>query len=490
VSGRRSSPASSPSQSTRSSTLTALEQREDAVVIQVVYDGPPEAGKTTSVRALARSFGREVYTPEEEHGRTVFFDWLEHTGGRFDGAPIRCQIASVPGQERWLSRRLYFIGRADAVVFVGDTTAAKWAETRERLRDLRSRLEARDGPPVGVVFQANRRDAPDAVPIEVVRDEAASNRIAVVESVAIDGSGVRETFVLAVRLALDRIRESRVMSGAAYGGATAVQGEDIYSFLQSLETPVLPDESSSVGARAREPCPPSQTVPSGWVWPPVEGRIILREATLGGTKVERTFDGDWASELPGGFRLHSYSQAAFEDLERGRTALIDWARLHSSAQSLLSGPRCVALAETGDGGYRLWQVLRREPSLRDLFLDESSAMDAASAARLLAIASRLLTQAKAVCAVGAFPLPCNLDTVGVSELNRCSYVGLVPHAPFPDPGAGTVEAVASELASLLRDRPANERAHVRAAVQATHPTAFGSSGGARILELLSDLLAS
>jgi hypothetical protein len=328
------------------------------------------------------------------------------------------------------------------------------------------------------------------VPIEVVRDEAASNRIAVVESVAIDGSGVRETFVLAVRLALDRIRESRAVSGAAYGGATAVQGDDIYSFLQSLETPELPEESSSVGARAKEPCPPSQSVPSGWVWPPVEGRIILREATLGGTKVEPTLDGDWACELPGGFRLHSYSQAAFEDLERGRTALIEWARLHSSAQSLLSGPRCVALAETGDGGYRLWQVLRREPSLRDLFLDESSAMDAASAARLLAIASRLLTQAKAVCAVGAFPLPCNLDTVGVSELNRCSYVGLVPHAPFPDPGAGTVEAVASELASLLRDRPANERAHVRAAVQATHPAAFGSSGGARILELLSDLLAS
>jgi hypothetical protein len=108
-----------------------VDREGQPVVIQVVYDGPPEAGKTTSVRALARSFGREAYTPEEENGRTVYFDWLEHTGGRFEGAPIHCQIASVPGQDRWLERRLYFLERADVVVFVGDTTRAGWPGTVE-----------------------------------------------------------------------------------------------------------------------------------------------------------------------------------------------------------------------------------------------------------------------------------------------------------------------------------------------------------------------
>jgi hypothetical protein len=73
-----------------------VDHSEQAVVISVVYHGPPEAGKTTTLRTLARGFGREVYTPEERDGRTVHFDWLEHIGGRFEGSPIRCQIVSVP----------------------------------------------------------------------------------------------------------------------------------------------------------------------------------------------------------------------------------------------------------------------------------------------------------------------------------------------------------------------------------------------------------
>src|SRR5262245_10750807 len=115
----------------------------DHVVISVVYDGPPRAGKTTSVRALAGSFGREVFTPEERNGRTVHFDWLEHIGGRFEGAPIHCQVVSVPGQKRWTRRRGHFLDRADGVVFVGDTTADGWPETVARLPALRAERRAR-----------------------------------------------------------------------------------------------------------------------------------------------------------------------------------------------------------------------------------------------------------------------------------------------------------------------------------------------------------
>ena len=57
--------------------MAVLHPDDDVLVLSVVYDGPPEAGKTTSVRALAKSVGREVYTPEEQDGRTVYFDWLE-----------------------------------------------------------------------------------------------------------------------------------------------------------------------------------------------------------------------------------------------------------------------------------------------------------------------------------------------------------------------------------------------------------------------------
>ena len=465
------------------------EPDEHAVVIHIVYDGPPEAGKTTSVRALAKSFGREVYTPEEEHGRTVFFDWLEHTGGRFEGAPIHCQIASVPGQTRWLERRLYFVERADTVVFVGDTSAGGWAATLERLRDLRGRLDQRDGPPVGVVFQANRRDAADAVPLDVVRRSIATERVAIVESVAIDGSGVREAFVLAVRLALDRVREARGR-GLSNVGRSSAESDSILAFLRALESNDTPEEPSRVVAHGHAPKAPAANVPSGLVWPPVAGRILLREATLEGVALANGPDGAWIAELPRGFRAHSYADACFDDLDAGRGALIDWARLHASAQHVLSPKRCIALAETGDGRYRLWQVYYREPSLRDLFVGELESENPASAARLLAIAGRLLSEAQNACAESSLPLPCSLETVGVSEHDQAIYVGLVPHAAREHQLGNGAEAVASELASLLRDRPAHERDHVRRAVQSARPEAFGALSGARIVELLSELLAS
>ena len=71
--------------------MAVLDARSDAVVIRIVYDGAPMAGKTTSVGALGRGLGSNVLTPAEVGGRTLYFDWLDYTGGLFEGHRIRCQ---------------------------------------------------------------------------------------------------------------------------------------------------------------------------------------------------------------------------------------------------------------------------------------------------------------------------------------------------------------------------------------------------------------
>ena len=71
--------------------MAVLDVDRNAVVIRIVYDGPPHAGKTTSLRALGRSLGRSVEAPSEVAGRTVYFDWMEYTGGLFEGSrATRC----------------------------------------------------------------------------------------------------------------------------------------------------------------------------------------------------------------------------------------------------------------------------------------------------------------------------------------------------------------------------------------------------------------
>src|SRR5262245_10139235 len=104
--------------------MAVLDPRDDSIVIRVVYDGAPLAGKTTSVGALGRCFGSDVQSPEEFGGRTLYFDWLEYTGGWFEGRQIRCQIVSVPGQMTLAPRRQRLLASADAVVFVCSSSVA------------------------------------------------------------------------------------------------------------------------------------------------------------------------------------------------------------------------------------------------------------------------------------------------------------------------------------------------------------------------------
>ena len=121
--------------------MAILDPRSDAVVIRVVYDGAPMAGKTTSVRALGRGVGGVVASPAEVSGRTLYFDWLDYTGGLFEGRRIRCQIISVPGQATLAPRRRRLLESADAIVFVGDSTPVGFAADRSYLSGLQTVLE-------------------------------------------------------------------------------------------------------------------------------------------------------------------------------------------------------------------------------------------------------------------------------------------------------------------------------------------------------------
>src|SRR5262245_65764406 len=118
------------------------------------------AGKTTSVTTLGRGLGSAVVSPAEVAGRTVYFDWLDYTGGLFEGRRIRCQIVTVPGQASLASRRRHLLQSADAVVFVGDSAPDAEGSAKSYFDGLRAVLHGVAGPPIGIVMQANKRDVP------------------------------------------------------------------------------------------------------------------------------------------------------------------------------------------------------------------------------------------------------------------------------------------------------------------------------------------
>lgn len=462
--------------------MAVLDLERNAVVIRIVYDGPPHAGKTTSVRALARSLGRSVEAPGEVAGRTMFFDWMDYTGGLFEGHQIRCQVISVPGQRHLAARRDALLATADVVVFVADTADRDSLDASAgHIHWVAEALRQNNDPPVGVIVQANKRDLPGAVPRDEVRRVLGDDfaRVALTESVADTGDGIRETFVLAVRLALDRIRELMVRGALPLGRPPVETSQDLLAALDNLTTntastapagemiddddtfdemlddtaeyasPPAHDIASAIMSVVASPRPrlPDTRVPSGAIWPPVEGRMVLHEATANELTIQRMTNGDWVGGGSSRWRVHSSDAAVFSDFDDGRAALLAWARFHAAHTALLSPSRCVVLAEAAPELWRLWQIVRLAPSLR-MWLAEASGLDALELLDRLAIAAALLGEIHAR-APDSRILP-TLDTIGRGE-HGAQLVALMPapSAPPPPPITDITAHVTRELARLL-----------------------------------------
>ena len=433
--------------------MAIIDDSKGVLVVRIVYDGPALSGKTTSLRALARGVASKVESPAELAGRTLYFDWVDYVGGLFDGRQIRCQIVSVPGQKELAHRRQLLLESADAVVLVLDTREHEWDFSLGWVKDVAPHCRTRE-PPVGLVLQANKRDAPDAVPHEQMRLALARVApVAIVPSTAINGEGIREAFVLAVRLALDRVRALSALGRLATGKPAEDDPEQLLERLRSAER----DGSSPVNAtfaqavataldsdfdlppseRERpsvEPAPesdgerlfvPDPMMPGGMIWPPVDGRALLHEVASLEIRPKRTGRTDWAGS-GSGFRFHSLGHAIFDEAHSARGELLEWARLHSANTNHLSPGRAVILADAGMGRLRLWQIVRSEATLRERLATSLQLSDPNQVADELINVALQLALARDAFNDTTVSLPCTLWTVGGGVSYRPTFVGLMP----------------------------------------------------------------
>jgi signal recognition particle receptor subunit beta len=501
--------------------VAILDKERGVLVVRIVYDGPAMAGKTSSVRALAASLGRPTFSGDEAEGRTLHFDWLDYVGGLFQGYPIRCQVLSVPGQPALVSRRQRLLREADAVVFVADSRRDALDDGLRSFETLRSFVNAAAPPAPGIVLQANKRDAADAVPLDQLRARlAVGPTVAVTRSVATDGSGIRETFVLAVRLALDRVREHWRTGSLASGRPESDSGEDLMDALRRAENvhgeplpggvgasrtgwaaepvarPSAAAQAAPVGAGAAvaDAAPeaeatgvrtPDAYVPGGLIWPPVEGRLVLHEASAIGLYASQGPNGDWWATAEKAWIAYSFRGADFPDVDSGRACLVTWARWLSTLGKRISPRRAIALCESGAGTWRLWQVGRREPTLRDLVRTALAEPHPDLAADGLLRACDVLAEADAEIA----PLGLPVTAVSVSRVDGAGvcYVGILPAAaaavPEAVPHHERVRAVLGPLLARARTSaefdavPVLDRLRMRSAV-----------ASAKVVETLQALL--
>jgi small GTP-binding protein len=348
------------------------------ITLKVVYYGPGLCGKTTNLQYLHASMSPEktgkLLSLSTDADRTLFFDFMPVHLGRIKDFNVRFQLYTVPGQVRYNATRKLVLKGADAVVFVADSQRALKEQNVESLENMRENLTANNIDPddIPVILQYNKRDLPNTLsPGELDQDLNAGGNTAI-HAVAVDGTGVEETFKLVTRRLLDHIsRKHNVQIEPPAGGDTAeaaapaepAKNRPIHIAVEDRGARALHDQPASVESllseaeiekdlleasmsAEEEPAAGEASSWGGFPEGTLESAGSARGNESGGNDAAGgPGDGTLGEGLPGGDETHfPWDTAELEDV---RTELED---MLSAGPPKGAGPRAAPRASARGGG--------------------------------------------------------------------------------------------------------------------------------------------
>jgi signal recognition particle receptor subunit beta len=179
---------------------------------KIVYYGPGLCGKTTNLQYIYERTNPEakgkMISLATETERTLFFDFLPLSLGMIRGFKTRFHLYTVPGQVFYDASRKLILKGVDGVIFVADSQLERLEANQESVDNLRTNL-AEQGyslEKVPYVVQYNKRDLPNTVPVEELRELINPMRVPEFESVARTGVGVFDTLKAVSKAVLTELR--------------------------------------------------------------------------------------------------------------------------------------------------------------------------------------------------------------------------------------------------------------------------------------------
>lgn len=178
---------------------------------KLVYYGPGLSGKTTNLKyifgAVPNQARGDLLTIDTETERTLFFDFLPLDLGKVHGYQVRFHIYTVPGQVLYERTRVAVLNGSDGVVFVADSQRSKLADNVRSLQELARNLtqQGKRFMEFPLVLQYNKRDFPDALPLEIMEKYLNSMKAPAYEAVASTGVGVFDTLRSISKLVIGKL---------------------------------------------------------------------------------------------------------------------------------------------------------------------------------------------------------------------------------------------------------------------------------------------
>ena len=179
---------------------------------KIVYYGPGLGGKTTNIQYVYEKLAPEtkgkLVTLATEMDRTLFFDFLPLELGEVKGFKTRFHLYTVPGQVYYNASRKLILRGVDGIVFVADSSEARFDANIEALYNLHDNLKEYDLDlkEIPFVMQWNKRDMPDALPVAELNEELNPEGYENFEAVAVKGVGVFDTLKCVAKQVLRQLQ--------------------------------------------------------------------------------------------------------------------------------------------------------------------------------------------------------------------------------------------------------------------------------------------
>jgi mutual gliding-motility protein MglA len=194
--------------------LTFINYVAREINCKIVYYGPGLGGKTTNLQYVYQITSTEnkgkLISLATETERTLFFDFLPIDFGQIRGFRTRFHLYTVPGQVFYDSSRKLILKGVDGVVFVADSQEERLDANLESVCNLTENLKEQgfDIQKIPYVLQLNKRDLPNAMPAEDLKQQLLVKGEPVIEAVAPQGVGVLPTLKAVARQVLIELRKS------------------------------------------------------------------------------------------------------------------------------------------------------------------------------------------------------------------------------------------------------------------------------------------
>ena len=181
---------------------------------KIVYYGPGLCGKTTNLQYVYRITNPEnkgkMISLATETERTLFFDFLPLNLGQIRGFQTRFHLYTVPGQVFYDSSRKLILKGVDGVVFVADSQEERIDANLESVSNLADNLKEHgfDIYTIPYVLQLNKRDLPNAMPVDELTKQLRVKGEPVFEAIATEGVGILNTLKAVARQVLVELKKS------------------------------------------------------------------------------------------------------------------------------------------------------------------------------------------------------------------------------------------------------------------------------------------